>query len=516
MKNNNILIGDQPETLFLARNRLMQFSILLLLFLTAFGIRLFGITNIPMDYHPVKQYRSALTARAIYYSHLEDINELEKKTALASLKYIGILGPPIVDYIAASAYTTLGTEILWIPKLLSTIYWIIGGLFLYLIALEMMNADAAILCTAIYLFLPFGVLSSQSFQPDPLMIMAMIISVYTIIIYHSRPSAKMLFIAGIVSAVAILIKPVSVFIVFGAYLGYHVHCKGLTRNFFFDQNLIIFSLIALLPSTLYYGYGIVNTTTLDQQAQKSFVPQLFFQFNFWDGWLKRIKIALGFDIFIGSLLSAFLFIPGWQKKLIFGMWSGYFLMCLVFNYTISTHDYYHLPLFPIAALSLGPAAALLLNELRTQTNRWYLELGVWVLLAIALFLSAGTTIQASRRLPEYEKEIRIAEEVGEAVYHSTNTIMLAPYDGKPLMYYGKLAGEYWPYWYDIRDEKLWGVKDMNPIERVRSVSKDMDLEYFIITDLEELENQSDLKDFLDKTYPIWVKKPEYVIYQLSR
>jgi hypothetical protein len=511
----NYQINYQEENQFLARNQLMSIAILIVMFLTAVGIRVYGITNIPMNYHPVKQYRSALTARAMYYSKLVDITDLDKQTAIASLEYIGYLGPPVVDFIAASAYLIYGSEALWLPKLFSVIYWTIGGIFLYFIARRMMNFDAAIISTAIYLLLPFGVLSSQSFQPDPLMIMFMIISLYLIIIFHSEPTTKKLFFAAFISAASILIKPVSLFIIFGAYLGLQIHYRGLNRNLLRDRYLVIFSLITVIPTALYYGFGMIYTTTLDQQAQKSFLPQLLIQFNYWDGWLKRIKIAVGFDVFIGSMLSMFIFPNSWQKKFVFGMWGGYIVMCLVFSYTISTHDYYHLPLFPIAALSFGPTVTMFFYKLRQQTNMWYMELGVWIILIVALFLSAGVTVQAVQRLPDYHNETLTAGDIGEAVSHSTRTIMLAPYDGKPLMYYGKLAGKHWPYWYDIRDEKLWDVKDMLPAERMGMLATDMNPEFFIVTDIEELENQKDLKEYLDETYPVFAHKPEYIIYQIN-
>jgi hypothetical protein len=82
------------------------------------------------------------------------------------------------------------------------------------------------------------------------------------------------------------------------------------------------------------------------------------------------------------------------------------------------------------------------------------------------------------------------------------------------MYYGKLSGRYWPYWYDIRDEKLWGVENMTPEQRLSLLGNGIDPEYFIVTDLAELENQSDLKQYLDENYPVLLKEPGFIIYQL--
>jgi 4-amino-4-deoxy-L-arabinose transferase-like glycosyltransferase len=510
----NLPVMYNKREIFLARNIYLEGSILVLIFLVALGIRLFDITHIPLDYHPVKQYRSALTARAFYYSNLDNIEDWQKRTAIASLKNIGYLGPPVNELIAANIYAILGSEDLWIPKSLSVVYWTVGGIFLYAVARRMLNKDGALVTTAIYLLLPFGVRSSQSFQPDPLMIMFLIVSIYAIVLYHEHPTVKRLLSAVFMAAVAILIKPVCVFIIFGAFLGLQFHRSGFTLNTIKDKRLIIFSVLAVIPFLLYYGYGILNTDNLGQQAQKSFIPQLFLQPEFWDGWLKRIKISLGFPVFIGGLLGAFLFPKSWQKTMLFGMWGGYFLMCIAFNYTISTHDYYHLPLFPIVAISLGFAAQTLLTGLRHQAVHWYLDLGIWMLLAAALFLGAGTTIQAARRLPDYKPEVELYTEIGVLVSHSTGAIFLSDYDGKPLMYYGRLAGQYWPYGYDIRDEKLWGIDIQSPEERLKILSQTIEPEYFIVTDLIEYENQKELMLFLNETYPVLIENPNFIIYQL--
>ena len=503
------------ENQFLIRNKFMRGLILMIVFATAFGIRAFGVTQTPLNYHPIKQYRAALTARALYYSRLNSIPDWEREVAKSSLERIGFLGPPVVDVIAAGMYSVSGTEILWIPKLLSSIYWMVGGMFLYLIARKMMNEDAAVLSTSIYLFMPFGVVSSQSFQPDPLMLMLMIASIYMIITYHERPTATGLLGAGIISAAAIVVKPVSLFIIFGGYFALQFHKKGFNKNLILDRNNIFFVFTALIPSLLYYGYGILNTENLDQQAQKSFIPQLLLQFNFWDGWLKRVRIAVGFTMFLGGMLGVFLYPAGWQKKLMFGLWTGYFVMCLAFTYTISTHDYYHLPLFPIIALSFGPIASILIQNLSRQANNWLQESAIWAILFVAFFLSAGTSVQALGKLPDYQPEIILNEDVGRVVGHSTRTIFLAPHDGKPLMYYGKLSGRYWPYWFDIRDETLWGVTHLSPRERLAALGDGIEPEYFIVTDLVELENQSNLKQYLDENYPVLIKDSRFVIYRLD-
>lgn len=69
------------EDQFVARNEFIRWAILLIVFFTGFGIRIVGITRIPLDYHPVKQYWAALTARSFYCQRSENIPEWEKEIA---------------------------------------------------------------------------------------------------------------------------------------------------------------------------------------------------------------------------------------------------------------------------------------------------------------------------------------------------------------------------------------------------------------------------------------------------
>ena len=63
-------------------------------------------------------------------------------------------------------------------------------------------------------------------------------------------------------------------------------------------------------------------------------------------------------------------------------------------------------------------------------------------------------------MSEYAAEIATAKVLGNLVAHSTRTVFLAPYYGRPLMYYGELSGRDWPHTYDISAELLFGVEPL--------------------------------------------------------
>ena len=486
-----------------------------LLFIIALAIRVFGINEPPLDFHPVKQYRSALTARAYYYENNDSVPTWKKDIARDALQRIGILVPPIMDSIATGVYLVVGAEYLWIPRLTSALAWIVGGMFLYQIALKFTSQEAALFAVAFYLLLPFGVIASRSFQPDPVMVMMLIISLYAIIQYDHLFTKKRLLVAAVTAGIAIFIKPVSLFIIYGAFVALAFHKDGIRKSLL-NRDYWVFGLISLTPTLLYYGYGIFGAGFLEQQAEKSFLPQLLLRFDFWDGWLKRVRIVMGFTYFLAGMIGVFMISHRRFRILMLGMWAGYFVMNFVFTYTVSTHDYYHLPLVPVVALSLTSIASAVLSRLDQVVTSWVWRLAVLVILFVALFLSAGTSIQAQRKLPEFEGDIQIAYEIGDLINHSTKTIHLAPYDGKPLMYYGEFSGNFWPYRYDIRDEKLWGIPEMSVEQRLNLLNPDNSAQYFIVTDLQEFEAQQDLKVFLTSQFSKFAENEDYIIFNLRK
>jgi hypothetical protein len=137
-------------------------------FLTAFCLRLYGIGQPPMEFNSIRQYHGALLARGLY--------EWLLTGNLRTLPADGIIEPPILEFVASFSYLVLGGEHLWVPRLLSALLWMVGGTLLYLTAKKLVSQSAALLSTCFYLFLPYSVLASRAFMPDPLMVMLLVMS----------------------------------------------------------------------------------------------------------------------------------------------------------------------------------------------------------------------------------------------------------------------------------------------------------------------------------------------------
>jgi 4-amino-4-deoxy-L-arabinose transferase-like glycosyltransferase len=484
------------------------------LFLGAFGLRLYRINDPPLNFHATRQYRSLLIARDYYYRQTTAVPVWQKQIAQINRERQGVLEPPVMEMLAAAGYRLAGGERLWVPKLLSTLFWLIGAGCLYQIARKLANSRAALFSVACYLFLPFAVAASRSFQPDPMMVTLLLASLLAMLRYNEEPSPGRLAVVTGFSAVAILIKPLSLFAVCAVFISLTLQREGL-RKTITNRALFVYLSLIFLPVLLFYiFYGLFVIGDLRPQAQASFLPQLWFDSFFWRGWLDNIQQVVGYPALVVALLGVLLFQPGRARAAVIGLWSGYALFCLVFNYHIATHDYYHLQLVPIVALSLGPVAALIYERLHTINKAWPWRMVLWSILLLALLLS----LDISRGLllnPGFEQQVETAETIGDLVSHSANTIYLASDYGASLQYHGELAGRPWPLVSDLEWERLAGVPILDAEARFHEWFAGESPGYFIVMDLWQFEQQPDLRRFLATNFATVAQEKAYIIFELQ-
>lgn len=524
--------SPQVSGLFSKKPRLLL-GALFLLFIAALAIRISSLEAIGIIAE--RQYRSALIARAIFFQSTDSIAEWRKHIATTSQQRVGIVEPPITELMAAIIYRLVREEHLNTARLLCALFWVVGGIFLFRIAARIVSTDAAVFATAYYLFVPLGVAASISFLPEPLMIMMFLFSLLTILRYYEQPSKHRLVLAGVVSGLAILIKPFIVFTVLGAFISLAIHEKAtLKRKLNFD--FFIFLGICFSLGAAFYLYGIFIGDFLTDNFRASFLPYLFFERGYWKGWLLAAIAAVGLTPLIAALISLPMLRKGLSRALLIGLWIGYVVFGLVYTYPVPISGHYHLQLIIIVALSFGHLATLIINHLMKLQNNWYWWLPViGALTVVMLFnkLDIRTRLTDSRN---YERE-EIAREVGKIVDHSDRVVYVATYYGMPLEYYGELSGTYWPRrivdWDWVKD-RLHGVVDQSEAYGDRRItywiSRRLDMrelsieerlnalgfapEYFVVTDFNEFNRHHiDLKEYLANSCSLVAESDQYLIYQ---
>src|SRR5919199_504013 len=228
--------------LFLRRSPL-RLVILGILFVGAFCLRLYGLGQLPLGFNPPREYHGALLARGFYEWWLTG--------NLKTIPPDGIIEPPILEILTSVGYLIAGGEHLWIPQVFSALFWMVGGVFLYLIAKRIVSPNAAVFCLFFYLFVPYGVLASRAFMPDPLMIMLLMISVFTTLRYYEQPSRRRVLVAAVAASLAIFVKPgICLFQVFGVFVSLGVYRDGVRRSLT-SAHFLVFTVLSILPTALY-------------------------------------------------------------------------------------------------------------------------------------------------------------------------------------------------------------------------------------------------------------------------
>lgn len=490
-----------------SRTRFLVWGTLALFFLFSLLLRIDHLGN---SRHVAEvQYRSALLARSFYFNMTDSIPEWRRQANANSLQNFLTREPSITEFLTAIGYKLLGGENLKIPALLTSIFWLVGGFFLYRIARDWVSSEGAIVAAAYYLFVPLGVILSISFQPDSLMIMMYVISLYAILQYHEKPAWNRLITAAILSGFAILAKPLVFFVVTTAFLGPAIHqFEGLRQ--FINKKLVVFFVICYLPSALYYGYGIFFTGDLMRQVEWSYLPQLLLTREYWRDWMQTALEVVGLTPLLAAIIGIPLAQKGIFRAFLAGLWGGYILFCLVFTYHIRYAGYYHAHLIPIVALSFAPMASLLIRQIRRSTSGWYWSLFYAAAAALLLFVNFRNINRMIWSSSNFESR-EVAEQIGEIVGHSNRVVYIASAYGIPLEYYGELTGAYWPRNVSDHDTTLGINRVLSVEDRLENLG--FTPEYFVITAMYEYDtHHGDLKEYLTQKCRLVESSDQFIIY----
>lgn len=244
----------------------------------------------------------------------------------------------------------------------------------------------------------------------------------------------------------------------------------------------------------------------------SFRPWLLLHQQYWTDWHDLAISGVGYTALLAALLSMPLQRKGKARTLIVSLWLGYLLFGLVFNYHIHTHNYYHVQLIPIVALSFAPVVTIILSYLKQELNEWYWWLPVIGVLSL-IMLSGLRGIRSELRVVTFESP-ELAREVGRIVNHSPRVIHVANEYGLPLEYYGEFSGTYWPKAIEFWLYRYPGERELSIQERLDNLGFQPD--YFVITNFNALNSRHpDLKEFLNTHCTLIAESEQYLIYDGS-
>ena len=500
-----------PETShsFFARSRLTLALTLLVLFGLGLGIRLYDLTDLPLDFHPTRQLLGALKARGMYLQQAGGVPDWQRKMAIQQWKTKSEVEPEVFEHLVAFTYRFTGEQ-LWVARVYSSLFWLAGGAFLFLLVRELISVDGAVAATAYYLFFPYAVIASRSFQPDPLMVMLILCFWWAFARWAARRSWAWAIAAGIIGGFAIFIKFVSAFFVVGGALGLVLGSFSL-REAVRKVQLWVVAGLGLLPGAAYIFYGLILHGFLGQQFNGRFIPALLLSPTNYLQWALMANMAAGAVAITLGLLGLLFVKESRAQIFLFGLWGADLLFGLFFDYHIATHDYYHLPLIPIVAISLAPVAEWIFARLRELTIPRLAQAAAFLFLLFGLVTIVWDTRNQMKGV-DYRPQAAFWAALGDKLGHGHNVIALTQDYGDRLAYWGWQDAMIWPNSGDIDYHTVRGASvDLGGRfeELVHGNT------FFLVTDFDELNRQPELKRQLS-AFAIYAQGDGYVIYDLQK
>jgi hypothetical protein len=513
----------------------MKRHVVTLLVILALGVvvRVAYLHVPPIGFHPTRQYRAALIARAESPAAMAPLTAPERDAAVAMRRAQAEIEPEVMEAVASWLYDRIGHEDLRAPRLVSIVAWLLGGLSVVaLLRLGGVGWPAALGALVFVCFVPYGVDASRAFMPDPLMVGLTMAALAVSLWHHRTPTMAGLVARAVVAGAAVFIKPMAVFFLGPVLLTLDIARLGLVRG---AASAAMTGVIMALPAVMHYARLIAAG---NQVADDRVFTQLWTRSTYWFGWLEMLRRVIGWPALALSLLGLALPPRPDARPLRLALasaWVGYVVMGLAFTHHISTHDYYSLPILPIAAASIALAFASMSDSagLKSRPPKNAAEPGLTVsepgvfrprVLALVFAALLLTGVYPSVSVQGFYGDVDAAEQtatdyerIGELTHHSSRVVSLDGAYGYPLSYHARIAASQLPLSIDRAISDLTGRSD----EEITADFESRGGEYFAGTLQPQLDAQPNLRALLEQRHVLLDRggTPEawrYVVYDLTR
>jgi 4-amino-4-deoxy-L-arabinose transferase-like glycosyltransferase len=497
--------------------------LLVALLLLGAGLRLYDLTDQPLDFHATRQLRSALVARNLYYQMLPDADPETRQLAYTLSRSTGQYEPPVLETLVAWTYRLTGQETLWVSRLFTIAFWIIGGWALFDLARRMTGSGyAALVSLTYFLLLPFAVQASRSFQPDPGMVMWVILTANMLYRWSEEQSNskqwRWAVLAGIFGGMAILTKVVAVYLV--GVTALFLVIADCVRNpagwkrFWRNPQVWVMAVLMVAPTALFYLLGRQGRAAEYVQSWTISLSHLLLDPSLYARWFNLLVELMGLAFLVLGVVGIALAAPR-SRALLAGLWIGYILYGLTLPYQMTTHTYYHLQFVPILALSLAPAVEPLIEKFKGQggqrSSEWVWKAVALLGLAAAIVYLSMTSIIAFRQ-ENFRNDSAYWEEIGSKLPTDGRILGLTQEYGFPLAYYGWRKVTIWPI---LGERQLAAMRGDPKAFEDYFKKKSESMGYFLITAFNQLNQQPDLKEYLYQNYPVFAEGDGYLIFDLE-
>ncbi|KKS42483.1 MAG: hypothetical protein UV05_C0042G0003 [candidate division CPR1 bacterium GW2011_GWA2_42_17] len=307
--------------------------IVLSIILLGLTIRLVNIGFPLLEYFPERQTQTAEITRNIYKNGWPDF-WAPKVRYFTGYPIPYVLEFPLYNGIVAGLYYLFGPNVIW-GRIMSLIFFSLSGIVFYKLVKRNFSQGVATLSTFFFSLSPLGILVSRTFQPESLLLLLFLLSLY----YRSF----------LIFSLTLLVKfPIIIFspLLFITDNQFKINIRKLTKLF-----------LSISPILLWIAHGKIYTTypgiAVNYQLSNWFDPKLYINPR-WYFSLFQIE-----HIWVFTTLGLVLFWIGlWRmnrkKHFFWFAWLVNFIFYfIIFNRHAAIHEYYHLLILPPASASVG-------------------------------------------------------------------------------------------------------------------------------------------------------------------
>lgn len=374
---------------------------------------------------------------------------------------------PVLPFLAALVYKSAGVQE-WIGRIQGVLFFIAALPFFFGLVRRIFGEVAAAWATFFYAFAPLSIVASRAFMPDVPSLSLAIIGAWFFLRWVEEDRMRWLIWSAVLMSLALLIKLPTAIIgapllylsvaapnAFGAE-GKEIGGHGPPLQRLLRGELWLFAAVALLPSAIWYWHA--------HRIATEFYPYHFFGAGgfrimniawYWGIVRQTAFSSLTLTLFVLALLGAMV-APRGKHSRFFHWWLAAMLLFVFVAGYGNRHQWYQLPLVPIAAALAGAACAWLATSVRI--GRPLLALGA-VLLTVSFAVSSYFCVQPLYR-PAAASLRNLGLELNEAT--TANALIIAATDGDPtVFYYAHRKG-----WHFLGD----GVYDGNPLDSAQIIA----------------------------------------------
>jgi len=434
-------------------------------------------------------------------------------------------------FLVALLYKVFGVSDV-VGRGLSLFSFVLSAVMLFLLARRLFNQRAALFALFFFGVAPLGIYYGRSFQPDPLMLLCSLAAVYLFLVWTETGREVALWGSALALSAAVLTKPLNLYLGLPLlYLCHRLFGWGLLRQW----RLWLYAPLPIVPMVLWYWHAHRLWLEYGNTNGMWTLPWLFGSPALWSDPSLYRELAKRLVYKITTVAGAPLLLLGLvlrqpSRVYLAQIWAAAFgVAVLITAGAQKVHDYYQLPMLPVASLLMAYAAdylwahrplkhTLLPEPLTSKT----LILGL-CLLAVG---SAAQAMQIFYRMPPnltdqlaFASRLRALTEPGSLVILGSSISRGPEPASAACCRHREPDGQYLghePVEFYQSHRKGWSIhyEDWS-IELVEALQKRGAM-YFASSHSEGLNQQSEFLRLLGDRYTLLERNPKWVIFRLDR